>query len=181
MKRVFLGVDLSENLKNKIEEFKLKQQLNKLPIKLVEPTNSHIAIKFLDDLTDEQIGQIDQIIKKIQFNFLDLTIKANGLLFFPNLQFAKVMALKVDSPKLTEFGNTLIKQLEQLPFVIKENRRYTPHITLGRIKSPLSESDQKKLIGLTFSDQFIIKSFKFFESKLTNAGPIYSIISNYNL
>lgn len=181
MKRVFLGIDLNEELKIKIEEFKIINQLDKLPVKLVESANSHIALKFLDKLNDEQIELIDNIINKSLEGSPSFLVKVDGLLFFPNLIKPQVIALKNISQPLEKLANKLMGQLEKLPFVIKEKRRYTPHITLARVKADLTKLEKEKLNNLKFSQEMLIEKLQLFESQLSSSGPIYSILKEYSL
>ncbi len=50
MKRIFLGIDLPNDLKLEIDCLKLNYRLNQLPIKPVEQKKFHVAIKLLNDL-----------------------------------------------------------------------------------------------------------------------------------
>jgi 2'-5' RNA ligase len=160
---------------------KQQSQLERLPIKLVEPANSHIALKFLDKLNDEQIELIDDIIDKSLEGFSSFSVKVDGLLFFPNLIRPRVIALKVISQPLEKLADKLISRLEKLPFVIKEERRYTPHITLARVKADLAKSEKEKLNNLKFSQEMLIEKLQLFESRLTSTGPIYTILKEYSL
>lgn len=181
MKRLFLGIDLPEEIKSKIEKLKRQYHLERLPIKLVEPENSHIALKFLDKLDDNQIEQIDQTIKNLIKEFQPFKVKINNSLVFPNLQQPKVLTLKIISKKLELIGNQIIPKLEELPFVIKDNKKYTPHITLGRIKTNLSNLEKEKISSLQFTEEFQVTAIQLFESQLTSNGPIYTTLQVFNL
>jgi len=177
MKRVFLGINLPENLKLKIEDFKLKSHLSSLPIKLVEPENSHINIKFLDKLNDEQIEQIKQTTNRIIDDFKPVKLKIKNCVIFPNPDHPKVLSLKVVSNELERIGNKIISELDKLPFVKTENRKHTPHITLGRIKENLSTAEKQLINNLQFSDEFNVNEIHMFESQLCGNGPIYKILN----
>jgi len=181
MKRVFLGIDLPQELKSKIEKLKKQRHLDKLPIKLVEPINSHIAVKFLDELDDNQIQQIDELIKKLTQDFKPFDVTVSNSLVFPNSKMPRVLALKIVSHGLENAGNKIINKLGKLPFVKPENRKYTPHITLGRIKGNLNNSEKNKIADLKFIDKFTVDSIQLFESQLTGNGPIYTVLKEYNL
>ncbi len=181
MTRVFLGIDLPDNLKFKIENLVQSQRLNSLPIKLVERGNFHAAIKFLDDLTDEQIASVIKTVEPIIRIGHQIRIQINDSLVFPNLNFPRVLALKVTSPELISLTQEIINHLDALPFIQPENRKYTPHITLARIKDNLTPAEKEKIAGLKFSDEFNVGSIQLFKSELTQTGPIYSIIKQFKL
>lgn len=178
-KRVFLGIDLSIDLKHEIEQLKLSEDLAKLPLKLVEQQNSHIAVKFLNTLNARQINQVKEVIVNQTKDLRIFKVKILNSLIFPNSYRPRVLALKVVSQGLETFGQKLISSLEKLDFVVKESRKYIPHITLGRINGMLSEKEINNLIKIKFSAEEIIDHLTLFESQLTSEGPIYSIVKNF--
>lgn len=181
MKRVFLGIDLPQNLKSKIEKLKGDYCLNRLPIKLVEPENSHVAIKFLDDLSDEQIDKISQLIKECTDTFKNFEVSIDNSLVFPNLVNPRVLALKVISVNLTGLAKKLFTVFGPLNFVQKEDRPYAPHITLGRINDKIAKAQIETIKSIKFADKFYVDSIQLFESRLTSDGPIYTILKNFKL
>ncbi|MBU1036999.1 RNA 2',3'-cyclic phosphodiesterase [Patescibacteria group bacterium] len=181
LKRVFLGIDLTADLKEKIEKLKRDYNLKQLPIKLVEAENSHIAVKFLEDLSENQIKEIAVLVKSITENFTFFKIKIDNELIFPSPSRARVLALKIISPELKKIAEEIIKTIDQLPFVNKEKRNYTPHITLGRIRNRLTENEIKKITNLQFNDETVVTSVELFESKLTGQGPVYTILESFKL
>lgn len=181
MKRIFLGINLSSELKSKIEELKIKHHLAKLPIKLVEPENSHIAIKFLDDLTDEQIVLVSQIIKQNIADFKSFTAQIKDSVVFPDLFHPRVLALKVVSPNLEGLARKLFTSFSELNFIAPEERKYAPHITLGRIKDNLTAVEKEKIAHLKFEQSLRVGAIQLFESKLFVAGPIYNVLEDVKL
>jgi len=181
MKRVFLGVNLPEDLKLKIEDLKLKYRLNQLPIKLVEKENSHIAVKFLDELTDEQIDLINQRIAEASGDFKRFPAQIQNSLVFPNLAKPRVLGLKVISPNLEGLAKKIFLSFAGLDFVLPEERKYIPHITLGRVKDSLTPAEIEKISNLELAESFFIDEIQLFESQLTDSGPIYSVLKRFPL
>ena len=181
LKRVFLGIDLSKELKQKVKQLKHLHYLSQLPIKLVEPDNSHIAIKFLDKLNSSQIEQIIEIVKDFIADTESFKVNIKNILIFPHLLNPRVLTLKVESKTLDNLGQELIKKLEGLEFVIKENRPYAPHITLGRINSHLSKNEIDRLIKIKFEEQEKVGFLTLFESQLSSTGPTYLPLARFDL
>ena len=181
MSRVFLGINLTGDLKTKIETFKINSRLDKLPIKLVELENSHIALKFFGDLSDEQIETVNQTVSLTVRDFKSFEVAIKDSLVFPNLHQPRVLAFKVISPELVSLSEKIIAKVDTLPFIEPEQRKYTPHITLGRIKDRLSDLQKEHIKNIKFEDKFIISAIQLFESKLTADGPIYKILKEFKL
>ncbi|HLD27765.1 MAG TPA: RNA 2',3'-cyclic phosphodiesterase [Patescibacteria group bacterium] len=181
MQRVFLGIDLPAELKDKIEGLKQKAELNRLPLKLVEPANSHIAVKFFGELTDEQIVQINGLVNESIGGFKSFNCLIKDVLLFPNFYSPRVLSLKVESKNLEGLATKLFNEFDKIDFIDKETRKYVPHITLGRFKEGLSEIELKKIASLKFGAELTVNRLQLFASELTASGPIYRIIETFEL
>jgi 2'-5' RNA ligase len=82
------------------------------------------------------------------------------------------------------------KRLEQLLAGLgfnPENRPFSPHLTLARVRDEASASDKKRLgqaISATVCDNkcsIPVHSISLIKSQLTTAGPIYTILSSATL
>ena len=181
MLRVFLGIDLNPELKFKIEEVKSKNKLADLPIKLAEAENSHIALKFLDELKDWQIEQIMEKVTLALKGVKDFSVIINNCLICPNFGNTRVLVLRVESPILVDLGQKIFRELDKLQFVVKEERKYTPHITLGRIKEKLTGPDKEKIAGIKFKASLSVNAVCLFESNLSSVGPTYAVLKKWKL
>jgi len=181
MKRCFLGITLPENIKLNIDELKKDCQLDCLPIKLVELENSHIAIKFFGDLTDEQIELASQAIIVALTDSRPFQIVIKDIVVFPNFYQPRVLALKVISPDLEPLAKKIFVQLDKLDFIVPEQRKYTPHITLGRIKDKLTDAEKEQLENIKFEHRLTVQAIQLFESRLTASGPIYKVLQEFKL
>lgn len=181
MKRIFLGIDLPPGIKNIIEDLKKVNHLSNLPIKLVEPDNSHIAIKFFGELTDEQISRLQALVGRETQSFKSFEAVIGEALAFPDFVKPQVLVLKVVSVNLSGLAKKLFTAFAELDFFRPEQRAYTPHVTLGRIKEQLSDSQISLMRELKLEAKFLVGAIQLFESKLTEQGSIYTILSSYNL
>jgi 2'-5' RNA ligase len=65
-----------------------------------------------------------------------------------------------------------------------EKRRFTPHLTLARLRDQATASEREglgRLIGQTEFDaagEFGVESVKLIKSQLTREGPIYTALSS---
>ena len=152
-----------------------------MPLKLVELENSHIAIKFLDTLNEQQIKTLSIMVEDALTSFKSFEVEIQNCLIFPNPSKPRVLTLKVISSNLQGLAKKLFNGFEQLGFILAEERAYQPHITLGRAKNGLTEQEAEKIASIQFADKFLVDSIQLFESKLTDKGPIYSILKNFRL
>ena len=175
--RGFIAVDITPNPNiNKLHN-EIKQ--TGADVKLVEPQNIHITLKFLGDVEENHIDQIEQIIKDSIDNIAPFTIKLKGTGVFPNENYIKVIWIGLEeAEKIAIIATTLDEGLSKLGFK-KEKRAFSPHLTIGRVKTAKNKQELLRIINtkenVEFSEQNI-HSITLKKSVLTPKGPIYTTI-----
>ncbi|AGB41545.1 2'-5' RNA ligase [Halobacteroides halobius DSM 5150] len=185
--RCFIGIQLSEITKEKIDKVKNILRDCSLQVKWVEKYNFHITIKFLGELTKPEIEEVGQVLEKIaQNNKKPFTINIEGLGAFPNLNYPRTMWVGIEkgSQKLGQINQEIENELISLGFK-KKHHEYTPHITLGRV-NPKENNLQllsKKLKEFPFKIEIpeVVDKITLIKSTLTPKGPIYQSLSEFDL
>ncbi len=178
--RCFIAVDVSSEVKEELR--KAEKELNNLDsgtrLKLVNPENLHITIRFLGDLTDIQINKVKEALKKVKFE--PFKVKLNNFGVFPSLNFVRVVWVDVlPKEQLIELEKKISAALECVGF--ESTKNFETHITLARVKYI---KDKKNFIdGLNKMNikpiEFEIKNFSLKKSTLTKEGPIYEDIITF--
>ncbi|MBU5574861.1 MAG: RNA 2',3'-cyclic phosphodiesterase [Candidatus Aenigmatarchaeota archaeon] len=178
--RLFIGINIPENIKKKILE--IQEKLKDADIKLVEPENLHICLKFLGEVDENQIENIKKSIDNVCNNYKSFEIRLNKLNFFPNENFIRVVFIELENPWIIKSMMELLDtELNKYGFE-KEKRDYIPHITLGRVKNIKNKENFLKITkNIKINEIININEIKLFSSKLTQKGPIYSIIYSKKL
>lgn len=155
--RLFLAVDLPDEIKEKISKIRIDDFIGKR----VEKDNLHINIKFFGEVPTHE-----RIVKKLEtVKFKPFKVLINGFNSFPNKKFPKVLHLRVESSELTELQKIIDRTLKNF-----EKRPYTPHVTLMRVK----EQEQPTMIyEQEFREEFTVKGITLFQSVLKPYGPEY--------
>ncbi|MEN8222488.1 MAG: RNA 2',3'-cyclic phosphodiesterase [Acidobacteriota bacterium] len=179
--RLFIGIKLSEQVKEKLCEIcrDLKDIAPK--VKWVKEDNIHITLKFLGE-TEKKDQIIDILTKNISVP--PFKLKYSGIGKFGIGDELRILWAGIHpSDELSELFSQMEKGMEQLDFP-GEKRKFSPHITLGRNKygKMLPEFRQKieDLSEYDFGEQEIT-SFQLIKSKLVLSGPIYSTLSDFPL
>ncbi len=134
--RSFIAIELNEEIKRELGS--LMEQLRPLApeLKWVRPENLHITLKFLGEVKEEKIERIKKIIQEMVKSFRPFTIKIKGIGQFPEKRKPRVIWAGVeDSEGLFSLQKEVEKLLSGLGFK-EEEREFTGHITLARIKNP---------------------------------------------
>jgi len=180
--RGFIAVDI--DVFPKLLEFEKEIKETGANVKLVEPENVHITLKFLGDTDESQINEIDKIIKDAVKEIDPFNIQLRGAGVFPNQNYIKViwMGIKQGEP-MGVIASKIDEQLSKKGFK-KEKRGFSPHLTIARVKSANGKDGILRVIEKYGDIQFVdirVDSIKLKKSDLTPKGPIYTTIIDVKL
>lgn len=148
-------------------------------VKLVEPENVHITLKFLGNTEEEQIDEIERIIKDAVKEINSFHIQLKGAGVFPNQNYIKVIWIGIEhGEEIAAIAHKIDEQLSRLGFK-KEKRGFSPHLTIARVKSAKNKEKLLQIIekykDVEFGD-IEVDSIKIKKSDLTPKGPIYTTL-----
>ena len=176
--RAFIAIDLPSNIKAEISKIQDKLKTNLARVHWVKAQNLHLTLKFLGEISPEQLEAINRIIDKVSQTTVPFKIKLDDLGAFPDLHDARIIWIGIKQ-------DTQLKQIVQLletkigdMGITKEKRGFSAHITIGRIKSgkELKPADLEKELNLEFD----AREITLFKSTLGSSGPIYTVLKEAN-
>jgi len=183
--RSFIAIDI--NNRSLIESIQsLQHDLESLNshLKMVNPENIHITMKFLGDMDNSEINVINTILSSVVFESFSCTLLNIGT--FPNINRISVIWIGLDSKsseKLILLSDYINKKIIDSNIAIKHSS-FSPHITIARLLDNKNKEKLQNYISrnknMSFGSQFI-NNFKLKSSLLTSGGPIYKDISVYNM
>lgn len=104
-------------------------------VRWVGTESMHLTVKFLGDLDDQQVEDVKGILQEAVLSYSPFTFKVAGVGGFPNLRSPKVIWAGVSSTKeLISLQKDIETSLSGKGFELGV-RDFTPHLTLGRIRS----------------------------------------------
>lgn len=181
MVRCFIAIDLPENIKAKFfHEIKILEKSNFAYGKFVEKENLHLTIKFLGELTEEEIKKIKLKLKQIKQKSFELQLTRIG--FFPSDKYIKILWIGLGD--LSE-DNLLKKLFEKINEKTKEinldYEEFNPHITLARIKGIKNKKEfTEKVNNLRVpQENFVVEGFSLMKSELFHKGVKYKTIEKF--
>jgi 2'-5' RNA ligase len=150
-------------------------------LKLVEPQNIHVTVRFLGNITIAKAEKIFEEMKEVDFTPFNVLIK--GLGAFPNPRYSRVVwaGLVSGVEELGSVFSQLEKRLISLGFA-SDSRGFNPHLTIARVRSGRSKVRLADFIvenanyefGSIKADCLLLK-----KSVLTPRGPIYSTLKEF--
>ncbi len=180
--RSFLAFDIeSDTVLNRLATAQRQLVQTGADMKLVEPQNIHITIRFLGNITPAMVEEIFDEMKQVEFTPFNVQIK--GLGAFPNPRYPRVAwaGITQGAEQLKNIFNQLEPRLRGLGFT-PDTRGFSPHLTIARVRS--GRNKQQLADSLTKNANYEIgavdaRCLRLKKSALTPRGPIYSTLKEF--
>ncbi len=177
--RAFFAIPLSLDCRQEINS--IEQELkNVLPsgIRWVNANNMHVTLKFIGNFDLKHIPNILKILKTGLFPIGQFDLAFQNLGVFPNELNPKVVWVGLIHPiELINIFREIENAAAELGYP-KEDRGFSPHVTIGRVKNEVSDTAK---IGASINNLKLgeicrshVDRVVFYQSVLTPGGPVYS-------
>ena len=170
--RVFIAVEIPEETKKKAMEI---QGLFGNIIKASYPSDFHLTLKFLGDVSGGKLEEVKKIVGNFSYSGFDLHLAGMGA--FPSDTYIRVLWIgaKEGGEDFVEMQRSLDYRLNSLGFRLE--RDYVPHLTLARVRAVY---DKRKLLELMRRDfdlgMIKVDAVHIIKSELSPKGPRYTIL-----
>ncbi len=167
--RTFIAISISDEIRDKIRV--LQKRFYKKGLSASRET--HITLRFFGEISNNELLEIIDKLRKIEFKKFDISIDGFG--FFEHMGKLKVVFLKVYSKELLELISLINQKVPNInPKYIKD----IPHITLFRAKS---KSIKKEDFVFDFNEEFFVEEFLLIKSVPTKEGHKYKVLEKFSL
>jgi 2'-5' RNA ligase len=177
--RSFVAFDLeNESVLKRITEAQTLLVKTGADLRLVEPQNIHMTLRFLGNITLGMVDKIHEEMKKVQFVPFD--VKLRGLGAFPDVRYPRVCwaGITEGADQLRSIFSQLEPRLRGLGFAT-DPKGFSPHLTIARVRSARNKADLAKCISTNMECEFGLiraRCLRLKKSDLTPRGPIYSVL-----
>jgi 2'-5' RNA ligase len=152
-------------------------------VRWVKTENIHLTMRFLGDMDANALPNLYEEIDRVAAVIPAFTISLGQLGCFPNQKRPRVIWIGVDSD--STWLTTLQESIEQCVSSLgwkSENRKFHPHLTLGRVKNSKSVMQA----GFPWGEPVAAKKnnvrvVNVYESKLQPSGAVYTLRHSSNL
>ena len=184
MKRVFIAINLPDNIKKQLIKF--QEKWSDFPVRWVRAENLHLTLAFLGNLSDEEVGKICQDLKGVKLKQHPFLINLVKISYGP--QGKKIPGLVwaegERSDQLDFLREEVNNTLEGSIGFSSERRDFLPHITMGRIRKwewRKIEPEERPDILENISFSFEVRSIEIMESELKRTGAEYVELGSISL
>jgi 2'-5' RNA ligase len=184
--RAFIAVELTDDLRRALRS--MQRQLQTAPgasaVRWVAPENIHLTLKFLGNMDAARVTELSAALQTAVAGAAPFTLALRGLGCFPNTRRPNVIWVGVEGA-VGEVA-ALAVRIEQAAAALGyplEDRPFSPHLTVGRIKRE-ARSDDRAVIGravesfpATELGVLRAEDVRLIKSDLRPDGPLYTTLA----
>lgn len=176
--RTFIAIELTGQAQDELACLQSALRKADADVKWAEPENIHLTLRFIGGVDPKKAEEIKEVLAETAagFKIFDLTMKDIGA--FPSLSSPRVIwaGVGLGAVESTRIAEAIETKLQAIG-IPEEERKFHPHMTLGRIRNP---KNCEKLRGIIETIRFEAGSkinvdhLTLFRSRLTRQGSIYT-------
>jgi 2'-5' RNA ligase len=185
--RTFVAVQCTQQMRDSACKVVDKLSASSANVRWLESEQMHWTLAFLGDVRMDDIPGVCRAVQRGAEQVDSFSLHAAGTGAFPNAERPRTIWLGATqgSEEMVKLHDAIEVELEKLGFR-GERRKYTPHLTLGRVRR--SEPDEITALG-TLVEQHAefdagsvaVKEVVVFSSRLTRSGPSYDELGRASL
>jgi len=193
--RLFIALDIDDAIRGRIARFVEGVSGFALDARWAKPESMHVTLKFIGEQPEAAFEQIKQALASVASGAVDILFRGYG--FFPTAKSARVFWIGLEAgPQLAALATLIDAKMASLG-IPKEDRDFSPHLTLARGPGASgaprrSKADapnrnfhrlQEKLAVLSTPDfgTMTAREFFLYQSQLSPKGSKYTKLAGFAL
>jgi 2'-5' RNA ligase len=176
MPRIFTGVEIPAEVVQSLSVLR-----GGLPgARWIDPENYHLTLRFIGDVDHAVARDVMQILGRVERRSFEIAF--NGLEHFGGKKPRAVIAMVAANGRLAELQAEHERILQRIGLP-PEQRKFTPHVTLARLRDSSSRevADYLSIRGAFKTPPFPVTRFVLFSSRASVGGGPYVIEAAYPL
>jgi 2'-5' RNA ligase len=176
MPRLFAGLEIPEEVGHTLSMLR-----GGLPgARWIDPDDYHVTLRFIGDIDAVSANEIASMLFRVNRKPFEVTVQ--GLQSFGGKKPRAVVASVLPSRPLIELQAELERLMQRLGFD-PEGRKFTPHITLARLRDATNQdvADYLSLRGYFPTKVFTAQRFVLFSARASTGGGPYVVEDSYAL
>jgi 2'-5' RNA ligase len=179
--RTFIAIELDKPIRERLVGLQEDLAVPAPDVKWVEPENLHVTLLFLGEVDDRELPAVCRAVQDAIAEQPQFTLSVEGAGCFPNPRRPRTLWVGVGQgvQDVVAVHDAIEPALLDLGCYRREERRYTPHITLGRRRGEGPADALARALaqhqGWKAGEQGV-SEVHVMGSQLTPSGPLYTII-----
>lgn len=180
--RAFIAIDLPKSIQDSIENqtSRLRQGVGNGLVRWVPPVNMHLTLKFIGSISTSHVDFLKQMLTQAAESHSPFDLQIGGIGSFPNSKRPRVIWVGIHAPAdLAALQKNIEAGAARLGYE-KEERSFSPHLTLGRVRSDIAPADLQKIRSTLDNFQLgsigsaRIDAVHLYKSDLHSDGSVYT-------
>lgn len=181
--RLFIAIELPEAVQDLLTEtaVALAKNVPDRAVRWVSREQMHLTLRFLGDTAVSQLPALQDHLDQVAAQHPAFQLRLDGLGAFPNRKRPRVVwaGLAGEVAVLQAMQAAVEDRVVSMGWV-REERPFSPHITLGRVKDASGAQALNWQVGLA-SVAVRVTAVKLVQSELRPSGPVYTVRHVANL
>ena len=180
--RSFIAFDIdNDSVLNRLAAAQKMLIQTNADLKLVEPKNIHVTVRFLGLISPDMVEKVHAAMKNIKFT--PFNIQLSGLGVFPTINYPRVVwaGITDGAQQLKSIFEQLEPQIHDLGFAPDPNG-FSPHLTIARVRSGANKQRLVDLVQRQENYDFgniRADCLRLKKSQFSSKGPMYSTLKEY--
>ncbi len=183
--RSFVAIDLPQSVRSQMESLQEEFKRKEADVRWVRPEGIHLTLKFLGDITPDEVGRIGRVLASIVPRWAPFSLQIKGLGCFPSVRNPRIIWVGIHdgANSVSSLQRAIEKAAldEQFP---SEDRPFKPHLTLGRVRSLRGRDSLMASLEIHKDDEvgvFVAREVGLFRSELKPSGAVYTCLQRFQM
>jgi 2'-5' RNA ligase len=186
--RTFIAIELPAQVQRGLVQVQEQLKRDRPPVRWVAPDKIHVTLVFLGELPVEQVEIVGASAARAAAGVAPFELEAAGVGVFPNPNRPRVVwvGIQGEMEVLRSLHGRLEDNLSPHGFP-KENRPFSPHLTLGRVRDRADPTEIRALgknvtaLAIPSLGRWRVEHITVIRSDLRPEGPIYTTLRQITL
>lgn len=195
--RIFIGIDLDPEIRTRIARFLEGVESFAPEARWVRPESLHVTLKFIGEQKPERVEAVNECLCRVEGNAFEIRFAGYG--YFPTAKSARVFWIGIQAgSQLADLAASIDAAVAELG-VPREDRPYSPHLTLARAGAAKRSGSPKRQKGDISNATFAVldkrlaamgeldfgamtaREFILYQSQLSPGGSKYTKLNRFSL
>ena len=144
--RCFVAIEIPEPIQALLKPVQTRLQSEVRKASWTKQGNFHLTLKFLGDVKTEAVDAISKTVQNVANTQKPFSIELGGIGAFPTLARPRVIwtGIKHGASTVSSLAKAVNRELKHLGF--PTDNRFHPHLTLGRLRTPVNLKPLKSVL-----------------------------------
>jgi RNA 2',3'-cyclic 3'-phosphodiesterase len=184
--RTFIAVAIDKTIRDRVVTLQETLARSGADVKWVEPENMHVTLLFLGEVEDKTLPAVCRVVADVAAGLAPFEMSVAGAGCFPNARRPKTLWVGIGDglQELVALHDALEPPLLDLGCYRREDRQYTPHLTLGRVKGDAGAAELTTALARRTDwqgGQVRVREVLVMSSELRSEGPTYTVLGRGKL